>query len=680
MKFHSPKSAKQKHNYGDEKQNNVPSTSATSPISDPPASESVTFRSLFQLRSAGYPWKKATMVALSMGVPLLIGVMLDQFALGLIAAMGGLTVTYTNNEPYRQRALQLALVIIGFSLSMGLGVLASGSALWTALIIGGVSMAAFFLCDTWGMPKPSGYLFTLVCAVGTGLPLPASAAVSSAGLVALGGSWAWIVAMSGVIIHSRGPENDAVANAYQEVAGYLAAIGTANADYSQRNATVALRTAQRAVQSAEMRRTPRTGKTGRLRHLVYLANALFLGGVELSAEASGKLTPKLPGVVRSLADTVNDPDRAGSIWVPEPAKDTAARKRVYHTLQKAIYVAATKQYVSERKLHLHKKSVRSVFRSAFSRHSLIVPTALRIGITLLAATFIAEALGNDRPYWVPLTCAAVLNGATSLTIVHRTVQRAAGTAVGILIGAMLVAMQPSPIAIALVIMGLQFCIQFAIIRNYGFGVTFITPLAILLVESSRPDVAAASLINSRLFDTILGCVIGLAAGLLLWRRASSVRLPEVLSRLITEEATALTTMLTVPEQRPGKTDENIKKKRTNVETSLINVRAVYDTAAGEWRQERKTLESLWPAVVAAQRIGYLVIAGSPYSEPFYLPPDKLKKLQSAMQQFAAAVRWNRDPGQVDWPAIEGFPTIEQELTALYDGLKISRSSTPALST
>src|SRR5699024_7070162 len=105
-----------------------------------------------------------------------------------------------------------------------------------------------------------------------------------------------------------------VVNAYQEVAGYLAAIGTKDVDYSQRNATIALHEAQRAVRSAEMRRTPRTGKTGRLRHLVYLANVLFLGGVELASEASGRLTPKLPGVVRSLADTISDPVRAGSIW------------------------------------------------------------------------------------------------------------------------------------------------------------------------------------------------------------------------------------------------------------------------------------------------------------------------------------------------------------------------------
>src|SRR5699024_8275430 len=128
------------------------------------------------------------------------------------------------------------------------------------------------------------------------------------------------------------------------------------------------------------------------------------------------------------------------------------------------------------------------------------------------------------------------------------------------------------------------------------GVTFITPLAILLVESSTPNMTAGSLISARLFDTILGCVIGMIAGLFLWRRASSIRLPQVLSRLVKEEGDALTVMLSDPEQRKDIEQGNIKKKLTSVETSLINVRSVYDTAAGEWGRERKTLQSLWPAV------------------------------------------------------------------------------------
>ncbi|MDY0395837.1 FUSC family protein [Virgibacillus halophilus] len=425
---------------------------------------------------------------------------------------GGLTAAYTNNEPYAQRAVRLFLILIGLSVSMGLGIL-SGSSLWlTTFTIAGVSTLAFFLCETWRVPKPSGFLFTLVCAVGTGLPIPVSSALSSSGLVALGGCWAWVLSMSGCIVKPRGPENTAVENAYKEVAGFLSAIGSFEADYKERNATVALRTAQEVVQAAEIRRLPRTGKTARLQQLTYRANALFLAGVELSAEESGKLVDELASTVRYLADAISDPKKAQSIHVPRPAKETAARKRVFRELSTAVCVAAADKYESEQRIQLRKQTFLDTFMGAFNRDSLVLPTTFRIGISLVAATLIAAAFGTERPYWVPLTCAAVLNGTTPVTIFHRSIQRAAGTAVGIFIGAGLVALQSSPFIIAFAIMALQFCIQFTITRNYGFGVTFITPLALLMAESGRSGVTADSLISTRLLDTITGCIIGVIGG------------------------------------------------------------------------------------------------------------------------------------------------------------------------
>lgn len=43
------------------------------PVSEPPASEHRSFRAIFQLRSAVYPWKKAILASLSMGFSLLAG-------------------------------------------------------------------------------------------------------------------------------------------------------------------------------------------------------------------------------------------------------------------------------------------------------------------------------------------------------------------------------------------------------------------------------------------------------------------------------------------------------------------------------------------------------------------------------------------------------------------------------
>ncbi|MFM1655052.1 FUSC family protein [Brevibacillus sp. B_LB10_24] len=165
------------------------------------------------------------------------------------------------------------------------------------------------------------------------------------------------------------------------------------------------------------------------------------------------------------------------------------------------------------------RSIRHEFRSAFDLHSPIVTVSLRNGIAVLFATLLAFAFGIERPYWVPLSCASVLRGATMLDVVHRTIQRSVGTAVGVILAGGIFIMQPSIWMLGLYVMILQFVTELIIVRNYAFAVIFITPLALIIVETGRADLAISTLIGSRLLDTLLGCAIGAAAALLYWKRA-----------------------------------------------------------------------------------------------------------------------------------------------------------------
>lgn len=68
----------------------------------------------------------------------------------------------------------------------------------------------------------------------------------------------------------------------------------------------------------------------------------------------------------------------------------------------------------------------------------------------------------------------------------------------------------------LVITLLQFVIEMLIVRNYGLAAIFITPLTILLAETAGGlDFDINTMMEARLADTIIGSLIGLAAGWLL---------------------------------------------------------------------------------------------------------------------------------------------------------------------
>ncbi|MFP3125685.1 FUSC family protein [Ectobacillus funiculus] len=165
---------------------------------------------------------------------------------------------------------------------------------------------------------------------------------------------------------------------------------------------------------------------------------------------------------------------------------------------------------------LASKSVRTVFRSALAKHSQVVSASYRNGLVILIATFIAYALGIERLYWVPLSCASVLQGATILAMLHRALQRSVGTVVGILIAGGIFALNPSFLMLGLWVITLQFVVELIIVRNYAFAVVFITPLALIIAESGQPNMPVSTLIGARLLDTLLGSAIGLM-GAFLWR-------------------------------------------------------------------------------------------------------------------------------------------------------------------
>lgn len=73
--------------------------------------------------------------------------------------------------------------------------------------------------------------------------------------------------------------------------------------------------------------------------------------------------------------------------------------------------------------------------------------------------------------------------------------------------------EPAGIQLVIVIAALQFVVEMLVVRNYGLAAIFITPLTIFLAENSsgmRIDVNA--LMEARLFDTVIGSLIGVAAG------------------------------------------------------------------------------------------------------------------------------------------------------------------------
>lgn len=147
----------------------------------------------------------------------------------------------------------------------------------------------------------------------------------------------------------------------------------------------------------------------------------------------------------------------------------------------------------------------------------VVFDAVVIGLCVGLSLAIAQVLQLPRPYWVPVSCLAVIQGASLRAVWNRQAQRILGTGVGLLVSWGLLLLLPrTPWSISLAMMALTFVIEMTVVRHYGIATVFITPLTILLAEAATLGHGSASpLIGARFVDTLLGCGVGLLGGVCL---------------------------------------------------------------------------------------------------------------------------------------------------------------------
>jgi hypothetical protein len=144
---------------------------------------------------------------------------------------------------------------------------------------------------------------------------------------------------------------------------------------------------------------------------------------------------------------------------------------------------------------------------------------------------VAQLLQLQRPYWVPVTCLAVIQGVSLRAVWTRQFHRIAGTALGLLVFWGLTALPLDAWGVAIVLTVLTFVIETLAVRHYALAVVFITPLAILLAEGTHlASEGPQAVMQARLVDTVLGCLVGLAGGACLHSAALRGRLTAVLRR------------------------------------------------------------------------------------------------------------------------------------------------------
>jgi uncharacterized membrane protein YgaE (UPF0421/DUF939 family) len=139
----------------------------------------------------------------------------------------------------------------------------------------------------------------------------------------------------------------------------------------------------------------------------------------------------------------------------------------------------------------------------------ILRAAARGAAGTSAAASVALALGLPRPDWAAVACAAVLVHDASRATLRRAGHRAVGTAVGIGVAGIVLAVAPGAWALVGLVVVLQFVVELLVARNYTLAVVFITPLALLqgALATGQLDGPVVGLLAGRLVETAIGCAL-----------------------------------------------------------------------------------------------------------------------------------------------------------------------------
>ncbi|RYU93803.1 FUSC family protein [Emticicia agri] len=150
------------------------------------------------------------------------------------------------------------------------------------------------------------------------------------------------------------------------------------------------------------------------------------------------------------------------------------------------------------------------------RHYTNLTESIIIGLFIAISLLTGHIFRLDNPYWIPVSCLAIMQGLNVVQVGQRSFHRIVGTFIGMGFSWLLLQLNLSTLQICISIIVLQFIIEVLVVRHYALAVIFITPMTVFLIELSRGTAIDANrVIAARFLDIFIGSLIGVVGGWLL---------------------------------------------------------------------------------------------------------------------------------------------------------------------
>ncbi|HET9078914.1 MAG TPA: FUSC family protein [Trebonia sp.] len=589
------------------------------------------------------PWAAMTRAVLALWVPMAVGFATGRRELGLLPAMGGLlSVMIDNGGPYWPRVRRIATAaVLGGAPGLLIGTLIyqrGWIAVGAIVVVAGVSSV---LARLGAAGSVVGLQLFVYSALGLG-PMGSLRPWWHTALgFLIGVAWALLLITPGYLLSPRSAERKAIAEVYYALARGLRLIGTPGMAGARTALAGALNAAYDTVLTW---RASAGGRSRRNMHLLAVLNVSHQFAEAAAAlRATGERVPPLVVVdIERFGDAILDergpasgvlglggrhrPAGLGAPrgpqlpLVPPPWSASPgalalrdAMVNLTRVLSGTWVTAAPPSPSQAPRLKARARAwVRHVAEQLLGGR-IAWEFTIRLMLCTAAAAVISQVLPLQRSYWVVLTVGIVLKPDYG-SVFARAVQRGAGTVVGAVLGAAILAAVPYGPWLLLPFGVLAALLPYGKARSFGLSAVFLTPLVVLLIDLL--EVGGWRLAEARLVDTVLASFLVLLLGYAPWPSAWQAHLPgefagalRAVCAYVDEALVAMpaariaaTGSTRSPERAPGEAPGVRSRLRRRAYRALSNLRAEFQRMMSEPASVSRRATAWWPAVVALEEV------------------------------------------------------------------------------
>lgn len=657
--------------------------------------------------------------AVGIAAPLVVGLAVGQPLEGVAAAAGAISVGFASFQGvYRTRAAVMVLASLGMGVSTLTGGLIGHSDIAAALVTGAWGFAAGLLVAVGQAASVVGLQSVVALIIVGQLPMSAGQVLARSGLVVAGGLVQTLLVVAVWPLRRYPAERRALAATYRSLAdfavdlprsgarppatGPLGEAKTALGDpqpFGRRSEVGAfqglldeaerIRTRLAALARDHVRlrdtdlSTTRTAvedlATGAADVLAEVAIAI---GQARAPRDRARARRRIRDAAAVIEQTQREPASPAS-WgqgrlVSEIVADVRALRGQLRSVARIAAVPAgapppaDQAALPRRRAVLPVRDAVSTLRANLTFESAACRHAIRLAVTLAAATAGYRLLPVARGYWLPLTVLVVLKPDFAATL-----SRGAGRVVGTLIGAGLATLvaatlRPGQLALAVLVVVLAWGAAAVFRANYALFAVCITALIVfLLAFAGLPEVTAVA---DRTIDTVVGGALALLA-YAVWPTWESAQVPERLAALLAAQRRYGTGVLGAYTEPAAADRPAVREARAAARLARTNAEASVDRMLGEpARTRRLPADTALGILASIRRYALAALALDAHAdERREQPVPALVPLQdqiaTALNTLSQALRSGRTPGPL--------PPLRDTQLALKDVLRQQQSGPDA---